>query len=256
MVEKGLRLLVKTNRTATAARLALGGAPVSVSFERDVTRNADPPASSGTSIGKRRGPVPLVTIGRSNTNAGGVAGCCADTVTAASAAASEAHRMARVVMCGPLNRATRIAAAPDRGAHRGAAFLSALLFSLFSPSLLIMPEMAKDAGGLWYSRRLQVMTVYDGQKNKPFEFVEQAAVRMQSRRRQLQGLERDARTLLEMRGQSVGAGFIALSCEQLPQQLNINVDVNYMATPADYICAMRQFAPLLANATRPAAPLR
>ena len=46
------------------------------------------------------------------------------------------------------------------GVHRGAALLSALFFSLFSPSLLLMPEMAKDAGGLWYSRRLQVMTVY------------------------------------------------------------------------------------------------
>ena len=46
------------------------------------------------------------------------------------------------------------------GASRGAAFLSALFYSLFSPSLLMMADMAKDAGGLWYSRRLQVMTVY------------------------------------------------------------------------------------------------
>jgi S-DNA-T family DNA segregation ATPase FtsK/SpoIIIE len=45
----------------------------------------------------------------------------------------------------------------------------------------------------------QAMSVYDGQKNKPFELVEQAALRMQGRRRQLQGLERDAKTLLEMR---------------------------------------------------------
>ncbi len=46
------------------------------------------------------------------------------------------------------------------GAPRGAAFLAALFYSLFSPSALLMPEMAKDLGGLWYGRRLQVMTVY------------------------------------------------------------------------------------------------
>ena len=46
------------------------------------------------------------------------------------------------------------------GAPRGAAFLSALFYSLFSPSALLMPEMAKDLGGFWYGRRLQVMTVY------------------------------------------------------------------------------------------------
>jgi DNA segregation ATPase FtsK/SpoIIIE, S-DNA-T family len=46
----------------------------------------------------------------------------------------------------------------------------------------------------------QAMTVYDGQKNKPFEYVEQTALRMQARRRQRQGLERDAQTLLEHRG--------------------------------------------------------
>jgi hypothetical protein len=46
------------------------------------------------------------------------------------------------------------------GASRGAAFLSALFYSLFSPSALLMPEIAKDLGGFWYGRRLQVMTVY------------------------------------------------------------------------------------------------
>lgn len=46
------------------------------------------------------------------------------------------------------------------GAPRGAALLSALFYSLFSPSALLMPEMAKDLGGYWYGRRLQVMTVY------------------------------------------------------------------------------------------------
>lgn len=46
------------------------------------------------------------------------------------------------------------------GAHRGPAFLSALCYSLFSPCGLLMPEMARDMGGLWYARRLQVMTVY------------------------------------------------------------------------------------------------
>ena len=46
------------------------------------------------------------------------------------------------------------------GAHRGAAFLAALLYSLFSPSALLMPDVARDIGGLWFSRRLQVLTVY------------------------------------------------------------------------------------------------
>jgi len=46
------------------------------------------------------------------------------------------------------------------GAPRGAALLSALGYSLFSPSALLMADVARDLGGLWYGRRLQVMTVY------------------------------------------------------------------------------------------------
>jgi hypothetical protein len=46
------------------------------------------------------------------------------------------------------------------GAPRGAALLSALCYSLFSPSALLMADMARDLGGFWYGRRLQVMTVY------------------------------------------------------------------------------------------------
>jgi hypothetical protein len=46
------------------------------------------------------------------------------------------------------------------GAPRGAAFLSALFYSLFSPSALLMADVARDLGGFWYGRRLQVMTVY------------------------------------------------------------------------------------------------
>ena len=46
------------------------------------------------------------------------------------------------------------------GAPRGAAFLSALCYSLFSPSALLMADVARDLGGFWYGRRLQVMTVY------------------------------------------------------------------------------------------------
>ncbi len=45
----------------------------------------------------------------------------------------------------------------------------------------------------------QALAVYDGQKNKPFEMLEAAALRIQARRRQIDGLERDARTLLQMR---------------------------------------------------------
>jgi len=46
------------------------------------------------------------------------------------------------------------------GAPRGAAFLSAIAYSLFSPSALLMAGVARDLGGFWYGRRLQVMTVY------------------------------------------------------------------------------------------------
>ena len=45
----------------------------------------------------------------------------------------------------------------------------------------------------------QTQTVYEAQKNKPFQLVEESALRLQARRRQLEGLERDARTILEMR---------------------------------------------------------
>jgi hypothetical protein len=46
------------------------------------------------------------------------------------------------------------------GAAQGSAFLSALTYSLFSPSTLLMPDVARDVGGLLFSRRLQVLTVY------------------------------------------------------------------------------------------------
>jgi hypothetical protein len=46
------------------------------------------------------------------------------------------------------------------GAPRGAALLSAMAYSLFSPSALLMADVARDLGGYWYGRRLQVMTVY------------------------------------------------------------------------------------------------
>lgn len=40
------------------------------------------------------------------------------------------------------------------------AFIGALLFSLFSPSLLFVPVIRYDAGGLWHARRLQALTAY------------------------------------------------------------------------------------------------
>jgi hypothetical protein len=43
---------------------------------------------------------------------------------------------------------------------RGGAFLAALLYSLFSPSALLMPNVARDVGGIWFGRRLQVLTAY------------------------------------------------------------------------------------------------
>src|SRR5689334_19005075 len=46
------------------------------------------------------------------------------------------------------------------GAHRGAAFLSGLFYSLLSPSTFFLPDIARDVGGLWLDRRLQVLTTY------------------------------------------------------------------------------------------------
>ena len=46
------------------------------------------------------------------------------------------------------------------GSHRAAAFLAALFYSLYSPAALLMPDVARDLGGLWSARRLQVLTVY------------------------------------------------------------------------------------------------
>ena len=46
------------------------------------------------------------------------------------------------------------------GARRGAAFLAALIYSLFSPSALLQPDVARDIGGWFNCRRLQVLTVY------------------------------------------------------------------------------------------------
>lgn len=40
------------------------------------------------------------------------------------------------------------------------AFGAALFFSLFSPSGILIPAIARDAGGIWNARRLQVLVVY------------------------------------------------------------------------------------------------
>ncbi len=40
------------------------------------------------------------------------------------------------------------------------AFGAALSFSLFSPSGILIPAIARDAGGIWNARRLQVLVVY------------------------------------------------------------------------------------------------
>lgn len=46
------------------------------------------------------------------------------------------------------------------GATRGAAFGGAFVFSVFSPSLLLLSAVRADAGGLWHARRLQAMVQY------------------------------------------------------------------------------------------------
>lgn len=44
--------------------------------------------------------------------------------------------------------------------RRATAFCGALLFSLFSPSGVLVPGIRGDAGGIWHARRLQVLVVY------------------------------------------------------------------------------------------------
>jgi hypothetical protein len=46
------------------------------------------------------------------------------------------------------------------GASRPAAFVAAVLYSVFSPSSFLMPGVAGDLGGFFSARRLQVLTVY------------------------------------------------------------------------------------------------
>ncbi len=46
------------------------------------------------------------------------------------------------------------------GSQRGAAFLSALFYSLLSPAALLIPEVARDITGPWFCRRFQVLTAY------------------------------------------------------------------------------------------------
>src|ERR1039458_7089923 len=41
------------------------------------------------------------------------------------------------------------------GARRGAALLAALCYSLFSPSALLMADVARDLGGYWYGRHIR-----------------------------------------------------------------------------------------------------
>jgi len=48
--------------------------------------------------------------------------------------------------------------------------------------------------------RWQATAVYDSRKNQPQQYVDEAAKRIQGRRRQIDGLERDALTLLRLRG--------------------------------------------------------
>jgi len=59
-----------------------------------------------------------------------------------------------------LGAATLFLMAMRLGASRGAPFLAALTYSLFSPSALLQPDVARDIGGWFNCRRLQVLTVY------------------------------------------------------------------------------------------------
>jgi hypothetical protein len=45
-------------------------------------------------------------------------------------------------------------------ADRAGAFASAAIYSLFSPAALLMPAVARDIGGIWFGRRLQILAVY------------------------------------------------------------------------------------------------
>lgn len=46
------------------------------------------------------------------------------------------------------------------GAPPGSSFLAGLSYSLISPSAILIPNFAGDIGGIWYNRRLQVLTAY------------------------------------------------------------------------------------------------
>jgi len=59
-----------------------------------------------------------------------------------------------------LGAATFFLMAMRLGPSRGASFVAALTYSLFSPSALLMPSVATDIGGWFNCRRLQALVVY------------------------------------------------------------------------------------------------
>jgi hypothetical protein len=83
----------------------------------------------------------------------------AATATVARISAARAyHSVAGVFYA--FGAATLYLMAVRLGASRGAAFLGGLFYSLFSPSAVLMPLVARDIDGFWNGRRLQVLVAY------------------------------------------------------------------------------------------------
>lgn len=86
-------------------------------------------------------------------------------------------------------------AALEQGRQSAAAALAAALKAADDRRDAALSTVDKQA----QDHQWQALAVYDASKNQPVQALNEAAKRIQARRRQVEGLQRDARTLLEMR---------------------------------------------------------
>ncbi|MCC6492261.1 MAG: cell division protein FtsK [Pirellulales bacterium] len=89
----------------------------------------------------------------------------------------------------------------DEGKQRGETALRAAMKANEdgrTAALVAAEHLAKESE--W-----QALAVFDAHKNQPQQLLDEAAKRIQARRRQMEGLERDAHTLLQMRGMTKAA---------------------------------------------------
>ncbi len=73
-------------------------------------------------------------------------------------AALSFHQVGAAAFC--LGPVALYALAWGIGRSAGAAFFAALLYSVFSPCVLLVPAIRNDVGSLWNSRRLQILSYY------------------------------------------------------------------------------------------------